>query len=92
MVDTFHSHAFFDHSQTILVGWCRMMLAYKVHKPMWKEDWGMSKLLKRVVVRYGARICAIAAMVATISPVCCRGQWYQPEEPDGISEIKREME
>ena len=32
------------------------------------------------------------AMVATISPVCCRGQWYQPEEPDGISEIKREME
>lgn len=29
-----------------------MMLAYKVHKPMWKEDWGMSKLLKRVVVRY----------------------------------------
>ena len=51
-----------------------MMLAYKVHKPIWKEDWGMSKL------------------VATISPVCCRGQWYQPEEPDGISEIKREME
>lgn len=47
-----------------------MMLAYKVHKPIWKEDWGMSKLLKRVVVRYGARICAIAAMVATISPVC----------------------
>ena len=46
----------------------------------------MSKLLKRVVVRYGARICAIAAMVATISPVCCRGQWYQPEEPDGIRE------
>ncbi len=27
-----------------------MMLAYKVHKPIWKEDWGMSKLLKRVVI------------------------------------------
>lgn len=56
MVDTFHSPAFFGHSQTILVGWCRMMLAYKVHKPIWKEDWGMSKLLKRVVVRYGDSI------------------------------------
>ncbi len=33
-----------------------MMLAYKVHKPIWKEDWGMSKLLKRVVVRYGANV------------------------------------
>lgn len=25
--------------------------------------------------------------VAAIAPECCRGNWYEPEEPEGLEEV-----
>lgn len=47
----------------------------------------MKERLKQVILKHAHKICAIAVSVASIAPVCCRGNWYQPDEPDGIKEF-----
>ncbi|MBQ9199040.1 MAG: cyclic lactone autoinducer peptide [Lachnospiraceae bacterium] len=47
----------------------------------------MKSTFEKIVIKYGARLCALAVSVATIAPLCCRGQWYQPKEPDNLDVI-----
>lgn len=53
----------------------------------------MEKLLRRFIQQHGKRICNTAVTMASIAPSCCRGHWYQPEEPKGLAEFlkKRKM-
>ena len=47
----------------------------------------MRKKLSGFLSRKGARLCAFVLTIASISPVCCRGFWYQPEEPEGFADF-----
>ena len=47
----------------------------------------MSKMVNKLITRYGRRISSLAVSIATLSPKCCRGEWYQPKEPDNLSEL-----
>ena len=39
------------------------------------------------LVRYRGKLCAFAIGVAAIALECCRGSWYEPEEPEGLEEV-----
>lgn len=41
----------------------------------------MMKKANTLVTKVGMKICSAAVKAAAISPSCCRGMWYQPEEP-----------
>lgn len=56
----------------------------KTQKRMRKVEYAMKKFMEKLVVKYSSRICGVATLVAAMVPLCCRGQWYQPEEPDDI--------
>lgn len=47
----------------------------------------MKEFMEKLVVKYSSRICGAAAIVAAMTPLCCRGQWYQPEKPDDIKKL-----
>lgn len=42
------------------------------------------KKIVQFILKNGGRLCAFAVGVASIAPLCCRGNWYQPEEPEGL--------
>ncbi len=44
----------------------------------------MFKILNKLVMRYGVSISAFAIMVAALSSDLCRGEWYQPKEPENL--------
>ena len=50
----------------------------------------MRKMLKRFMLQYGKQLCALAVVMASIAPNCCRGHWYQAEEPEGLAEFLKE--
>ena len=33
------------------------------------------------------KLCTFVVTIATIAPNACRGNWYQPEEPEGLNEF-----
>jgi cyclic lactone autoinducer peptide len=47
----------------------------------------MQKIMNNVVKTYGLAVGKLAITIATISPACCRGEWYQPKEPERLREI-----
>lgn len=47
----------------------------------------MKQRLKQVILKHASKMCAMVVSIASIAPVCCRGIWYQPDEPDGIEEF-----
>lgn len=47
----------------------------------------MKKFMEKMVVKYSSRICGAVAIVAAMTPLCCRGHWYQPKEPDDIKKL-----
>jgi cyclic lactone autoinducer peptide len=49
--------------------------------------WIIIKRLKKLVENAEAKICSVAVAVAVISPKCCRGIWYQPEEPRKLNAL-----
>lgn len=51
-----------------------------------QEEKSMKKVLE-FLVRYSGKLCAFAIGVAAIAPECCRGSWYEPEEPEGLEEV-----
>lgn len=55
-----------------------------------KEEMQMKTLIKTLILRNGARLCALAAIVSQIAPYCCRGNYYEPEVPEGIRELRKE--
>lgn len=49
----------------------------------------MKKVLE-FLVKHSGKLCAFAIGVAAIAPECCRGNWYEPEEPEepeGLEEV-----
>lgn len=50
----------------------------------------MKKIFRRFILQYGKQICALAVAVSSIAPNCCRGHWYQPEEPEGLAKFFEE--
>lgn len=50
----------------------------------------MEKMFKKFIQQHGKQICNTAAAMASIAPNCCRGHWYQPEEPKGLTEFLKE--
>jgi len=44
----------------------------------------MKTKVKKWLVKHGNAICAVAVSLASLSSLCCRGCWYQPEEPEGV--------
>lgn len=42
----------------------------------------MRTKVKKWFVKHGNTICAVAVSLASLSSLCCRGTWYQPEEND----------
>lgn len=51
-----------------------------------QEEKSMKKILE-FLVRHSGKLCAFAIGVAAIAPECCRGNWYEPEEPEGLEEV-----
>lgn len=51
------------------------------------EECVLKKIITKVLINNGTRLCALAVVMASISPMCCRGNWYQPKEPDGLEEF-----
>lgn len=51
------------------------------------EECVLKKFITKVLINNGTRLCALAVIMASISPMCCRGNWYQPKEPDGLEEF-----
>ncbi len=49
----------------------------------------MKKKVKAFIQKYGRQLPAIALAVASVAALCCRGDWYQPEEPEGLSEFAK---
>lgn len=46
----------------------------------------MKKVLE-FLVKHSGKLCAFAIGVAAIAPECCCGNWYEPEEPEGLEEV-----
>lgn len=51
----------------------------------------MKTKVKKWLVKHGNAICAVAVSLASLSSLCCRGCWYQPEEPEGLKELNGEL-
>lgn len=49
----------------------------------------MKEKLKVFIQKYGRQLPALALTVASTAALCCRGDWYQPEEPRGLSEFAK---
>lgn len=56
-----------------------------------KEGKKMIKVFNKLIMRYGLHISAFAVMVATLSSDLCRGEWYQPKEPENLNRILYRM-
>lgn len=50
----------------------------------------MEKMFKKFIQQHGRQLCSTAVTMASIAPKCCRGHWYQPEEPQGFAEFLKE--
>ena len=48
----------------------------------------MKKVIEKLIVSYGTKLCSIAVMVEAVTPLCCRSLWYQPKEPESIELLK----
>ena len=49
----------------------------------------MKTKVKKWLVKHGNAICAVVVSLASLSSLCCRGCWYQPEEPEGLKEFAK---
>lgn len=54
-----------------------------------KEVKEMRKIFERFLKQHGRKLCAAAVAMASIAPKCCRGYWYQAEEPEGLEEFMK---
>ena len=48
----------------------------------------MKKVIEKLIVSYGTKLCSVAVMVAAVTPLCCRSLWYQPKEPESAELLK----
>lgn len=46
--------------------------------------------ISKMVTDIGTVLCSLAVVCAQIAPLCCRGIWYQPEEPDNFRYFLKE--
>lgn len=44
----------------------------------------MKQKISKVFLKYGSMLCAIAVAVTNFGVLSCRGQFYQPQEPENL--------
>jgi cyclic lactone autoinducer peptide len=44
-------------------------------------------LFHKFMIKYGLKLSALAISIASVSTMCCRGIWYQPQEPDNLQQL-----
>lgn len=54
-----------------------------------RKEGAMKEKVKAFIQKYGRQLPALALTVASAATLCCRGHWYQPEEPKGLNEFAR---
>lgn len=48
--------------------------------------------LRKILVKYGNVLCALAVLVAPMAARTCRLLYYEPKEPEGLDEfVKRKL-
>lgn len=47
----------------------------------------MKSKLMSLICKYGFRLCAFAAVVAPLASQTCKTRYYQPKEPDGLTQF-----
>lgn len=47
----------------------------------------MQGLDKALLLKIAGKICKIAITFAAVAPMCCRGNFYEPDEPEGLAEF-----
>lgn len=47
----------------------------------------MRNMLKGLICKCGPALCSFAVFVTSYGVQSCRGHFYQPKEPDGLSKI-----
>lgn len=49
---------------------------------MREEARKIENIVSKLMIGCAVKFCTVALFVAKIAPFCCRGNWYQPEEPE----------
>lgn len=44
----------------------------------------MKNVMTRLILKYGAMLSAVAIVAANFGVLSCRGQFYQPKEPENL--------
>lgn len=55
-----------------------------------KEKGGSLEMKKKInwlVKKYGSQLCGVAMLAATFNVTSCRAFFYQPKEPEGLTEL-----
>lgn len=52
----------------------------------------MGAYLHKFVNRYGSQLCAFVLVAASMTTNICRWCFYQPQEPEGLSEFVNSKE
>ncbi len=47
----------------------------------------MQGLDKALLLKIARKICKIAITIAAVAPMCCRGNFYEPDEPEGLDDF-----
>lgn len=47
----------------------------------------MKDTLLKIICRYGTQFCAMAMFIAPLASEACRGKYYQPVEPEGLTDF-----
>ena len=78
-----------DSSSIKTVGRIYSVIIYGYHKQFipQRRVKKMVKTINKFILRYGLSISAFAIMVAALSSDLCRGEWYQPKEPENLHKI-----
>ena len=45
------------------------------------------KKINQLILQAEKGLCKTSTSIASISPKCCRGWWYQPEEPTNLNAV-----
>lgn len=47
----------------------------------------MRGIFEKFMRKHGSSLCALAILISSVSVDVCRGNWYQPKEPEGLQDF-----
>ena len=47
----------------------------------------MKKKMLRLIIKFGSVMCSLAVVAAKFGVLSCRGQFYQPKEPENLRDF-----